>query len=1218
MSAEQTDRNLLFGVLALQADFLDARQFAEACSAWASHKETSLADVLVERGWMTPDDRDAVQKLLERKLKKHRGSARSGLAELTTDQVRDSLAGLADPGVRQALDGTTPPGPGSVQVATVAYVPQAGDRYTLSRLHATGGIGRVWLAHDVRLRRDVALKELRPERAGQPATMARFLREAQVTSQLEHPGIVPIYEVGSRPDGEAPFYTMRFVRGRTLAEAAAKYHRRRSNGQARLLELRELLTAFVGVCNAVAYAHSRGVLHRDLKPQNIVLGDFGEVIVLDWGLARLLDQDGDEDARTALEVPAEGEGTIQGQVLGTPSYMAPEQAEGRLDQLSVATDVYGLGAVLYELLTGQPPFRGGATTTVLREVVHGAPAPPRSLVVTVPRPLEAVCLKALAKEPGGRYATAKELAGELTHWLADEPVSAYREPASTRLARWARRHRSLVSGAAALLVAVVLGLGAGTVLLGRANARIEGERAEAQRQRDRADVNFQNARKAVDDYLTQVSENTLLKSPVPGLQPLRKQLLQSALTYYRDFAAQHQDDPELQADLGRAYYRIGKITADIGSKPEALATYEKARDLWLELLQNAPDNAGFQEELAKAYRDIGAIQYRSLAQPAAGLKAFQESQVLYERLVREHPDDLAYQSGLASCYDDLAAWYDQNNRPSEERALLDRSVGLWEKLAGRDPQYRLPLASTLMNLGYFQTRRRQPANALRSHGKAAKILETLCREDPRDTKARAELRRACTNLGYLYHLQFRRFDLAGMYYDLARQQAEQLARENPSVTYYQQTRAGAYLQLCELLLETGPLSRAVALARQALPILENLRAADPGNRAVKASLANAYYMLGTAQRTPTLLKGALEPLEKGRALYEELVREDPDNRDNLIYLVRTCRSIGNVQRMLNQPDAARKSFEDAIHLVEKLTASRRGEQGDFSELSWLYFDLGRLHRAAGRNTEAADVFRKAFDLRGQIVAANPTSARWQQRLAECCTPLAETLLALGKTEEARQVLARASKALQTTPGLRTDSAHAEAQVCALSAAAAADAGERRRQADRATAALERFADHGYRDSAALKKDLCLASLRDRPDFQQLLKDMDEAWKIEREESQHVDRARQLLLQGDVAAAVAEVSTRPDARRLNAVIFYNRACLYSLASAAVQKESKRPSSDRDQLTEQYARRAVELLRQAASKGYRDTQHMKSDKDLDPLRGRADFQEFLAGMTPVGRR
>src|SRR5262245_53326228 len=188
------DLNLLFAVLALQADLLDQARFVEACSAWASRKGTPLADLLVERGWLTEQDRADVQRLVERKLHKHHGDARTSLAEVTTDRLRRSLAGVADDEVQQSIAGPPTPemsSPGS----TTAHVPEGRGRYALKHLHAQGGIGQVWLAHDPELGRDVALKELRPERDGHPAVRARFLEEAKVTGQLEHPGIVPVYEM---------------------------------------------------------------------------------------------------------------------------------------------------------------------------------------------------------------------------------------------------------------------------------------------------------------------------------------------------------------------------------------------------------------------------------------------------------------------------------------------------------------------------------------------------------------------------------------------------------------------------------------------------------------------------------------------------------------------------------------------------------------------------------------------------------------------------------------------------------------------------------------------------------------------------------------------------------------------------------------------------------------------------------------------------------------
>jgi serine/threonine protein kinase len=556
-----TDRNLLFGVLALQADLLDKNRFAEACSAWATQKDTPLADLLVERGWLTPEDRSHVEYLLDRKLKKHNGDARASLAEVTTDPVRLSLVALGDAAIHESLAGmATPPAPGHVLLSTTAHMPGSRDRYTLSRLHATGGIGRVWLARDNSLGRDVALKELRPERCDNTTVWSRFLKEAQITGQLEHPGVVPIYEVGQRPEDHSPFYTMRFVRGRTMAEAITAYHERRDRADAAPLELRELLTAFIGVCNAVGYAHSRGVLHRDLKPQNVVLGDYGEVIVLDWGLARLMDQPDDEEAPLQLAPLDASDGTIQGQVLGTPAYMAPEQAEGRLDRLGPATDVYGLGAILYEILTGSPPFKGNETTAVLRQVVHAAPVRPRVVKPATPRPLEAICLKALAKKPTHRYGSAKALANDIQRWLADEPVKAYRDPALVRLTRWARKHRTAVAIGAGVLQTAVIVLAVSTLLLSQSRARIEEERraADAARAHAQAVNNF-----LIRDLLAQADPQN---NPV-GDKVTVHQLLDKAAGAL-ETSPSIRENPEVE----------GSIRSAIGNTYYALGLYQRARE----------------------------------------------------------------------------------------------------------------------------------------------------------------------------------------------------------------------------------------------------------------------------------------------------------------------------------------------------------------------------------------------------------------------------------------------------------------------------------------------------------------------------------------------------------------------------------------------------------------------------------------------------------------
>jgi serine/threonine-protein kinase len=328
--------------------------------------------------------------------------------------------------------------------------------YRVLRLLGHGGMGEVYVADDADQRRQVAVKRLRPSAAGQ-ADRRRFLREAEIAGGLEHPGVVPVYGLTRDADGR-PSYAMRLVRGQTLQEAIRRLH---DPGAARGnpgLLLRQLLNRFVAVCNTMAYAHSRGVIHRDLKPANILLGDYGETLVIDWGVAKRLapSGEGDGNATPGAGPPgADGGETAAGEVLGTPAYMSPEQAAGRGPEVGPASDIYSLGATLYTLLTNRAPPASGSGGPV------GAgplPPPPRQVNPAVPRALEAVCLKAMAPAPERRYATALELAEDVERWLADEPVRAYREPRRIRARRWVRRHRTLVAvlGVSVLLTAAAV------------------------------------------------------------------------------------------------------------------------------------------------------------------------------------------------------------------------------------------------------------------------------------------------------------------------------------------------------------------------------------------------------------------------------------------------------------------------------------------------------------------------------------------------------------------------------------------------------------------------------------------------------------------------------------------------------------------------------------------------------------------------------------------
>src|SRR3954453_18749263 len=482
MTAMAADRNLLFGLLALQNGLIDHVQLVAAFQAWTRDKARPLAEHLVARGDLVAEQRSLLEGLVAHHLKKHGGDVEQSLAAVPAARsIRDGLADLGDPDLEATLghlgvahppthlDGDDPDRTASLSVGPPT---SDGQRFRILRPHARGGLGAVFVALDSELNREVALKQILDRHADDPDSRARFLLEAEVTGRLEHPRVVPVYGLGCDAEGR-PFYAMRLVKGQSLKEAVEHFHAAGGAGDPRRwnLELRRLLGRFVAVCNVVAYAHSRGVLHRDLKPANILLGPYGETLVVDWGLAKVVGR-GEAAARSgAVEAtlqPGSGSGsseTLPGTALGTPAYMSPEQAEGRLDQVGPLSDVYSLGATLYCLLTGKPPIDETEVGEALRRVQRGEFPPPRTVRPSVPQGLEAICLKAMALKPEERYPSAPALAEDLEHWRAGEPASAYRAPPAVRLTRWGRRHRTAAVGIGALLVTAVAGLVVSNVLI---------------------------------------------------------------------------------------------------------------------------------------------------------------------------------------------------------------------------------------------------------------------------------------------------------------------------------------------------------------------------------------------------------------------------------------------------------------------------------------------------------------------------------------------------------------------------------------------------------------------------------------------------------------------------------------------------------------------------------------------------------------------------------
>jgi WD40 repeat protein/serine/threonine protein kinase len=504
------DQNLLFGILAVQLRRVTPNQLVEAAAAWATDPSKDLALRLIEGRVIDASDRDRINAYVDEAIKAHEGNPHAALDSLeAAHRVHDTIASIGRSlksvsprdATKQASQRWLDLGP----VAAVPAVDETPGRYTQPSEYARGGIGRVLLVHDQHLGREIALKELLPVASADGTTLDpneptpvqastslifRFLQEARITGQLEHPSIVPVYELGRRKDGTI-YYTMKLVRGRTFAQAIR---------EARTLRERlELLPHTIDLCQAIGYAHSRNVIHRDIKPNNVMIGEFGETVVLDWGLAKVR---GQEDVHASqiehtlktlrITDKAGADATGEGQILGTPTFMPPEQAQGDLKNITERSDVYSLGAVLYNVLTGKHPYDGSNAREILNQVLHQDPAPIPSIEPGAPPELVAICQRAMERDPRKRYANGRELAEELLRFHTGALVGAYSYGFHEHLWRFVKRHKAVLSTAAAFMV-VLLGI------LAYSYIRISQDRTAAVEARDRESEQRVIATKARDD-----------------------------------------------------------------------------------------------------------------------------------------------------------------------------------------------------------------------------------------------------------------------------------------------------------------------------------------------------------------------------------------------------------------------------------------------------------------------------------------------------------------------------------------------------------------------------------------------------------------------------------------------------------------------------------------------------------------------------------------------
>jgi serine/threonine protein kinase len=1031
---DNANQDLLVAVLAIITDAVPRPALAEVLKIWSGGKGQSLAEWLRHSAGVDDQRIRAIECLASAHLESHQNDLRRSLVawnaldltqgvltEIQDDGVRATLGALVGGDETIALNGSAPPSVGR-SFSNIPPMSVDGKRFRLIRPHAQGGIGQVWVARDSELQRDVALKEIQPCYAECEDQRARFMLEAEITGNLEHPGIVPVYSLGRNADGR-PYYAMRFIRGESFLAAIRRFHQGRRDqdkgvqSQTRPLlgiEFRQLLRRFLDVCDAMDYAHSRGVLHRDLKPANVMLGRYGETLVVDWGLAKVIDKtdnmaacgDGEfETSFAGVTVTTFGD-TQPGTTIGTPAYMSPEQARGDIELLGATSDVYSLGVTLYELLTGEVPYAGQQISEVVEQVLKGDFKRPRTIDAAIPASLEAICLKAMAAEPARRYASVGELAHDLEHWLADEPVAAYPERRLERLGRWLRQHRAWTQAAVAALVGIAMA----AIIAAAVVERLRRGEAEA---RQEAESNFKMAQSAVDDYLTSVSENTLLKQQDSvDIRTLRQELLKNALTYYKNFVTQRNNDPALRQQLANAYFRAGEITQEIDSRVEAIEAFHSAQAIWEQLAAANPANDRFREKLADCHLAIGK-QKGAIGDLQGALTSFNQAREILNPLAARHPNLAPYQSSLADCFSEIGIIQGKLQSGDQGLDSLEKASAIEHGLIDRYPaeiRYRKRLAEIINVLGFVYYKRLDYADAYRCFEEVLQICQSLLDQvtaGPKPVNVLSLLALAHYNIAAI-HLAQRQYDTALRSLEKSLKYRSELVAAHPSVTKFRENLGETYEVIADIQHKAHQHDKALSSLQTSIGILEKLAESHPEQARHHGSLGRSWNALGYLHDELRHNLEAIPAFEKAVNEQELAIARSPDDSDYKILRSNHLENLGEQYIDLGQVERGLPYYKQAIEIRQQLCAAypeKREYLFDFTDALSM---LGHIQRHGGDSVAAAESFATARAALERVVTVDATL---RGRLGAILTALAAALEDQKKTGDALILLRRAVETL---------------------------------------------------------------------------------------------------------------------------------------------------------------------------------------------------------------
>jgi len=853
--------------------------------------------------------------------------------------------------------------------ALVVVDPQ---HYARDKEIARGGMGRIIVARDRRLGRPVAIKELRAQSEG---LRARFEREARITGRLQHPGIVNLHEAGTWPTGE-PFYAMKLVSGESLDQAID----RRTTLESRLA----LLPNVVAAVDALAYAHSMRIIHRDLKPANVLVGRFGETVVIDWGLAKDLAGPGEVDIAVGpyRRPSADVDATVEGAVIGTPAYMPPEQARG--DTVDERADVYALGAMLYHVLTGQPPYHGSTVESILHKVLASPPPP---LPARTPADLVALVNKAMARDAADRYPTAIEMAEDLKRFQTGQLVGAHRYSFWHLARRWVRRRTAVAVGIVAAIALVAVGVVSVSRIVTE-QSRTEQERRSAERHRGEAE-------QLMSFMLVDLRDKLEPRAQLDLLDDVAKR----AAAYY-----DRRGEASSLADLSnRAMMRnnLGDVLVAQGHSEAALAQYRLSQSLYDVLAATDPHDVSRRRSVAVGHKKIGDV-LRTQDKLAAALVEYRRTLAMMAALAAEQPSDTERQIDLANAHESIGALLLQQGEPARALAELRPMVAIATALAARDPdnpKHQMLLVVSHDKVGNAHLDNGDPAQAIAEYRASIAISEALSARDPKNRELRRNLGVGHENIGDAIRKQS---DTAGA---LAEYRAsltilEALAADDPTNADRQSDTAVAHQNVGDMLQKQGDTTGALASYRAMTAVVRALADKEPTNAKRQRMLGICINKVGE-----TLLKlgkdaEATAQFRAALAIETRLVERDPDNRQLAFGLSVTHQRLGDALFSKARNAAALAEYRASQSLLAKLAAADPSAQRQ-EDLTIGHERLGDTLLAMGDVAGALAEQREALAILLSLSAADPANLELQYSIAEIRANVGDALAKSGNKAGAR-------------------------------------------------------------------------------------------------------------------------------------------------------------------------------------------------------------------------